>query len=235
MANPSPRDVLDVIVRNVFGYGRLDAPLWFIKFEEACDDEDDAADRLSALASFDGAQDVFEAHEKMRHPNPVNTSVWREMQVIVRTAGLRDVHVGRRDSDTCLIELLPLPHANKRAWYGKLYGALGYASREKYTDAVLMKRIERIRELVLKNRPKVVLIHHSFVDQSHVKALMGGDPTKKIKIGAKWLYIRCEGEIVWLACANLSGEARWTGQERANLRRAVRTSLARELKPHGAA
>src|SRR6266567_7864907 len=219
MTEQAPRQVLDSIISNVFGYGRLDAPLWFIGYEEHCDSEQDAKRRLPAMAAFSGACDVFEAHEKMGHPNPVNTSVWPEMQEIVRAAGLRDAHVGRRDSDVFLLELLPLPHANKSAWYADLYAALGFTNREKYVEGVLKGRVERVRALVQEHRPKVVLVHHSFKDKSPLHGLIGGEPVKKIKIGAKWLYIRRDGETVWLASANLSSAAFWTDAERANLRK----------------
>lgn len=232
MLQPAPRKVLDSIIQNVFGYGRLDAPLWFVGYEEHCDDERDAERRLSAMATLRGAHDVFEAHQWMGHPNPVNTSVWPEMQEIVRASGLRDVHVGRGDSDVFLVELLPLPHANKSAWYADLYAALGYATRDQYVAAVLKDRVARVRDLVRENQAKVVLVHHSFKDKSLLHALMGGKPTKQIKIGAKWLYIRRDGETVWLACANLSAAAFWTDSERINLRTAVRAVLARR-RPFG--
>ncbi len=157
MPKPATRETLDPIIEKVFGYGRVDAPLWFIGLEEACDDENDAAARLPILATFEGTQDVFEAHAKMGHPNPVNTSVWPQMQEIVLAARLREVHVGQRDSDTFLLELLPLPHANKKAWYAELYSALGYKTRDEYVEGILKDRVPLVRTFVKKHDPKVVL------------------------------------------------------------------------------
>ncbi len=124
------------------------------------------------------------------------------------------------------MELLPLPHANKKAWHAELYGALGYATRESYMDAVLKGRVERVRALTQDHGPNVVLVHHSFAEKSLLHALIGGAPAKEIKIGAKWLYIRQECETVWLACPNLGGAAFWSDAERANLRTAVAVALA---------
>jgi hypothetical protein len=234
VSQQASRTVLDAIIQNVFGYGRIDAPLWFIGYEEHCEDERDAERRLSAMATFTGAQDVFDAHERMGHPNPVNTSVWPEMQEIVRAAGLRDVHVGRRDSDVFLVELLPLPHANKDAWYADLYGALGYGGRDEYVKAVLPKRIQSLRALVADHRPKVVLLHHSFNKDSLLRDLIGGKPKKQVKLGKKWLHLRGEGETLWLACANLSDNARWSVGERVSLRAWVNGAINRPAVPGGA-
>lgn len=227
MTTRAPREVLDAIVQNLFGYGRLDAPLWFIGYEEHCDDERDAERRLPAMATFAGAQDVFEAHLRMGHPEPKNTNVWPEMQEIVRAAGLHDVPVGRRDSDVFLVELLPLPHASKGDWYVELYAALGHATKHDYVTAVLGSRVARVRGLVRERGPRVALVHHGFQDRSLLHALLGGKPTEDVKIGAKWLHVRREGETVWLACANLSAAAFWTSSERERLRAAVRAALAR--------
>jgi hypothetical protein len=240
MVKRAARELLDKIIDNVFGYGRLDAPLWFVGYEEHCDDEKDAERRLPAMATFSGAYDVLEAHELMRHPNPVNTSVWPEMREIARAAGLRDAQVGSAASDVFLVEPLPLPHANEDAWYGELYAELGYEGRAKYVADVLPKRLKKLRQLINKHAPKVVVVHHD-IPRKLLRELMGGEP-RRIKIGAdegkrrgKVLLVRREGDTVWLKCANLSGNARWTAAERKNLREAVRAALALERKPVQAA
>jgi hypothetical protein len=81
------RDLLTRISEAFFGYGDLQAPLWFVGYEEHCADEDDARRRLPHLASLRGAVDVFEAHRLWDTPNPENSSTWPEMQRIMAEAG----------------------------------------------------------------------------------------------------------------------------------------------------
>ncbi len=232
LRRPSPepgalpdRALLLRIANGFFGYGRLDAPLWLVGYEEPCEDERDAARRLPALATFEGAEDVLDAHRRMGHPDPSSRGTWPEMQRIAEAAGLGRGQVGGRTGNVFLAELLPFPHATAGSWYRELYGALGYRSRAEYVSAVLPRRVERLRAEVLRHRPAVVLVHHRLQDRTLAGRLMGGAPEAR-DLGRKTLLLRQDAATRWLACPSLGPAAFWSAPERAGLREAVRQALA---------
>jgi hypothetical protein len=122
------------------GYGRPDAPVWFIGLEEGLGNMSsaEAVNNLKVRASFEAVMDLRRAHNSRLwekgslidwDKNPPNTQVWQYMGKIMRACNQHmdccsnlkaakdyvKLRLGRSDSNvgqTFLTELSPIPAAN---------------------------------------------------------------------------------------------------------------------------
>jgi hypothetical protein len=222
----SSRVLLDRIAQGFFGYGDLEAPLWFVGYEEHCENVEDARRRLAVLATLTGAVDVFEAHRLWSMTDPRSTSTWPEMQAIVAEAGLGDAHVGTTGSRTFLTELLPFPHAGVHEYYDSLYGAFAL-NRRTYEKRLLRPRCDAVRQQVERRRPRVVLIHRRRQGEELLSWLAGPGSMETIRLGGRnAVDVARRRGTTWLRSPNLSGANPWGIDERRALRRLVAAELA---------
>ena len=72
-------------------------------------------------------------------------------------------HFGQTDSDTCLLELLPLPSPHVADWFYPQWvdlQTLDYlSSRQKYKEKLQNIRIERIKKLIEEYKPEYVIFY----------------------------------------------------------------------------
>jgi hypothetical protein len=152
------------------GYGRLNAPIWFLGVEEAGGSEDNIRTRLN----FEPVLDLAAANRrlgftKLDGERPVIQRTWRGMCCIMLrlsghatdTEGIRRYQadrLGRSSGDTLLLELMPLPMRADDDWgYETLIPR--YASREAYYAAVKPQRIDAIKNLIAQYLPRVVVAY----------------------------------------------------------------------------
>jgi hypothetical protein len=117
------------------GYGRTSAPVWFIGLEEGLGEANDeeAITNLEARGQFARVMDLVDAHHNLREnrekihietKKSFSTQVWPYMAKIMRArAGAADwedieaakayvrEHLGRRNGETFLTELSPIPRS----------------------------------------------------------------------------------------------------------------------------
>jgi hypothetical protein len=172
----------DAIKRVVgfLGYGRASAPVWFIGLEEGLGDakDDEAIINLKARTQFERTMDLAVAHRALREGGePIEietkdtfTQVWVWMAKIMRSrAGNVDwqdteaaktyirQHLGRRNGETFLTEVSPIPSRKQRdkwllEWFQKKLPDL---------DQMLKKRRESLYDLFRRHNPSLVVCYGS--------------------------------------------------------------------------
>lgn len=189
-------DLLRRYITEFFGYGDLSSPLWFIGMEEAGGASRNEIDcRLKAWSDLGASKtvDLFDFHELIGVTECFETSIKPKLQptwskliryllayenASVDRETVRNCQVsrfGRIGSNTCLLELLPLPSPQVGVWHYKEYYDLPVLrSREVYTDKISKIRIKSLRELIELYRPKRVV----FYGKTYLKFwadVIGGD------------------------------------------------------------
>lgn len=175
-------DELSAYIGGFFGYGNLDAPVWFVGMEEGGGTSaDEIGRRLAAwrrggrstlddLAGFHrafGAGHLFDKDARVQR-------TWKEL---IRVALMIDgcaadnasicAHqineFGRRDGAVALLELLPLPKPSIRVWPYAQWTcprALPYLQTPNlYKRHVLQNRIDAIRRLTDRHRPRAIVFY----------------------------------------------------------------------------
>lgn len=169
-----------------YGYGNLKAPYWFIGMEEGCGPDWDK-DVIPRFEHWDNRgrkiiEDVRDYHFALgirdfwEAPAGKNVKVqrtWRRLLEIVLCAqgqepseeNIRKFQANdfaRSDSNTCLIELFPLPSPSIKVFeFSRLRNQEHnyFASRSKYRQHMLPSRILKIQELVQKHKPRHVILY----------------------------------------------------------------------------
>ena len=152
------------------GYGRLDAPVWFIGTEEAGGGEDN----LRARLNFRQIEDNYEAHKKLgilkhHEGKKVIQRTWRGMCYIMLCLEGKEPDreairhyqanlLGRYHGKTLLTELLPVPKPKTGDWgYEELIPQ--FSSREEYKRKIKPFRIKMFKDLLKKHNPKTVICY----------------------------------------------------------------------------
>ena len=162
---------------NFQGYGNLQAPLWFIGFEESLGKRPGNAEwspewELKIRATWPKVIDVRNAHEQLKAPywNRRNYSqVWKVMAQLARgilqqapdwmntDLGHQYVinNLGREHGETFLGETLPLPASSMSHWpYTELF-----SNRDEYVHVIWPKKKLMWAHLVMQHEPKIVICY----------------------------------------------------------------------------
>jgi hypothetical protein len=164
-------------MRGFYGYGNRAAKYWFIGLEEGGGKSiDELGLRLEAWTELGRPQlaDLKEFHNRARIATwmgnrPPLQSTWKQLIRIVLSAEGLDTNpeavrayqrdfLGRRHSDTAIIELMPLASKSIVTWP---YAAVGEAisDRATYSAMILPDRISGIRDLIDRYRPQIVVFY----------------------------------------------------------------------------
>ncbi len=164
------RDGKERLLRFI-GYGRLDAPIWFLGMEEGGGGEE----RLSIQSKFNQIEDLRDAHRKLdirewhegrRKLQPQ----WNKMsEFMLRVEGhsgptreerraYQAEHLGRSHGNSLLLELLPLPKPNVKSWDYSL-SFPEYVDVAAYRNAIVPQRIALISILVAKHKPRIIVAY----------------------------------------------------------------------------
>ena len=149
------------------GYGRIDAPIWFMGMEEGGDGSVGHLRRRATL--FDEKEDLGLAHERMGFNTYSKTDTWWLMSYIARfangepdwmdtgkTKAYRNDRLGRFGGDTLLTDLLPIPCPERNADWPH---SSRYPDKGSYEEDVLPGRIGMLREMMREGRPRVVFCY----------------------------------------------------------------------------
>lgn len=173
-----------------FGYGNPKAKVWFVGIEEAggcC--EQVVSDRLSLWTErFDGKSiiDGYEFHRSLHDctgtslgrlftdPVPVQKTWDRLIRLQLALQGhtsisrddvqsFRKTEWARSTSESCLIELFPLPSPSLKKWrYGKWTTSLeAFQSRRAYQNHLGAKRTSAIKRMISEYSPRLVIFYGS--------------------------------------------------------------------------
>lgn len=167
-------------INGFFGYGDLEADIWFIGMEEGGGDSiENIEQRLSTWVDMGNpvVADMFEYHKHLglleffSGEEPKLQTTWKMLaRYILSFEGsdlttdmvrqLQSKRLGRAKSNTCLLELLPLPSPSTNHWHYSSFSDLPeLQSREAYKEAVMPKRIVQLNELISKYQPKKVVFY----------------------------------------------------------------------------
>ena len=170
-------------LRSFIGYGRLDAPIWFLGMEEGTGGNETAIEGnlRVRLRWTERVMDMADAHDQHNLNWPYFDpdrrlkvpTVWLFMARIARALGQEqaaDWHsdreaarayvrerLGRRDGETLLAELLPLPRPRASFW-AAVYQDV-FATAREYEQAVLPGRIDLLAGLVKAHTPRILICY----------------------------------------------------------------------------
>ncbi len=169
--------LLQHFMATFYGSGNFRGDYWFIGMEEGGgNDLSQVTKRLNAWAELGGTElvDIHEFHLKIDYPqyfrDPVKLQrTWmQQARIVLASKGLpyssadvrtyqRDI-IGRKNSETCLLELLPLPSPSLNVWNYSLWSDLLFLKNRKiYRDYCVPWRIEHIRSRIKDHKPKFVV------------------------------------------------------------------------------
>ena len=187
--------MIEAYCKQFFGYGRWDAPVWFVGLEEA---GAGTPEELQArLAAWDqrGRRELEDAPEfypacrqpQWHGPNATLQPTWRQLIRILLLARGEPVAedalleyqkrtLGAFSGNVCLTELSPLPTRNQTHWpYAAHQGLPDWAeTRAQFTDAFAAHRAATLREKIALHHPRAVVFYFWKPRQS-AEAVAGGD------------------------------------------------------------
>ena len=172
---------LGAFIKGFFGYGDLNAQIWFIGMEEGGGNTfDEIVKRLSiwthsgspkTVALYDFHRKLGLSHYFESSTSPKLQPTWNKLiryqlsyeGASVTTESVRAFQVnrlGRFQSKTCLLELLPLPSPSINTWVYKDFSNLPeIKSRTEYRNRITPIRIRAIRKLIDAQKPKRVIFY----------------------------------------------------------------------------
>ena len=167
---------LDDFMSRFCGYGTWTAPAWFVGMEEGGGQALDEIERR--LAAWDGSDELADLHEyqagigglRWFSDRPKIRSTWGKLiRVLLAFRGARTDkdsvrqyqrdQLGRRNADTALIELLPLPSPSTAKWIYSSLNIPAIATRERYYSELLPRRIAAIHTRIATHRPAFVVFY----------------------------------------------------------------------------
>lgn len=186
MTNNKFDDVLlNEFINNFYGYGNYKGEFWFIGKEEAIRKAkndgvkfNDIKNRIEIWEKMGKKEleDVCKYSERRgitdRFEGKIKLSkTWCGlMKIILKPIGAKynidDIKKyqkdewGRRESNNCLIELMPLPKKSTKDWFYNKYSDITYLRDKKvYWDEISPQRIEHIKKRLNQHNPKVVVFY----------------------------------------------------------------------------
>ena len=188
--------MIEAYCKQFFGYGRWDAPVWFVGLEEA---GAGTPEELQArLAAWDqrGRRELEDApafyptcgQHQWHGPNAILQRTWRQLIRILLLARGEPVAeealleyqkhtLGASSGHVCLTELFPLPAPSHRQWpyadHENLPGRI--RNREQFMQTVLPGRAATLREKIALHHPRAVVFYF-WKPRSFAEAVAGGEP-----------------------------------------------------------
>ncbi|OYE05267.1 hypothetical protein [Nostoc sp. 'Peltigera membranacea cyanobiont' 232] len=175
-------EFLEERVDTFYGYGNYKGNYWFIGMEEAGGDFQNIEKRINIWSNRGRCEidDVAEYHEAIGYgasfqpgaKAKLDVPVWRSIiRIVLSAKGTENIHIkdvreyqtnelGRKDKETCLLELLPLPSQSLKHWIYGEYSKLTFLSnRDTYENYCLEKRINHISQRIKEHQPKTVVFY----------------------------------------------------------------------------
>ncbi|MBE9198222.1 MULTISPECIES: hypothetical protein [unclassified Nodularia (in: cyanobacteria)] len=167
-------ELLEKLIETFYGYGNFQGKYWFIGMEESGGDFENIQKRINIWSDRGkkDIEDVAEYHIAMGAWDARLQPTWNKLiRIVLSAAGKENINtedvlkyqmeeLGRKDKDTCLLELLPLPSPSLKHWIYKDHSRLSYLTdRNQYEKHCLETRINTISEKIKKHQPKAVVFY----------------------------------------------------------------------------
>jgi len=173
--------LLEEYIERFFGYGNLSGPIWYVGMEEG--GEANVENISSILERWvdngkTNVHDIAPAKSAPTNPwfnqgSPPIQPTWGKLIRSALHAIGEEVsnesirryqanRLARDDSETCLIELMPLPSKSIETWTYDEISDLSYLkSRKIYMDQIAPARKIALARLIKTHRPKIVVFYSS--------------------------------------------------------------------------
>lgn len=171
--------LLNEFIQNFYGYGDYNGQFWFIGMEEGGGNSFSEVNRRLNVWSIRGKhalEDLAQYHAEIGltqwfNDQPKLQPTWNKLiRILLSSNGqvpttmqvreYQKILLGRRNADTCLLELLPLPSPSTKLWLYTQHSQLPYLnSRKIYTQYCLQTRIKYLQDKITQYKPKVVVFY----------------------------------------------------------------------------
>lgn len=176
MKFPTEKEI-DEFASGFFGYGDLEAPLWFIGMEEGGGNSAvEVTNRIHAWQKrgrmpLEDVADYHDAFMEDGYRSITKQNTWSALSRIQlayasgsTSAGAVRHHwqnqLGRRGSATCILELNPLPSPSITTWkYPEFTDAHFLENRIAYNARYRANRIASIKDMLLEASPQAVVFY----------------------------------------------------------------------------
>lgn len=175
-------ELLQKRIETFYGYGNYEGKYWFVGMEEAGGENFDNINlrintweergKNEEKRGKNEIDDVAEYHEDMGCWDGKIQNTWKGLIRISLSANGQDnidaedvrkyqlEELGRKDKETCLLELLPLPSPSIDDWIYAKHSQLPFLSdRETYKNYCIEKRINHISQKIKEYKPKAVVFY----------------------------------------------------------------------------
>jgi hypothetical protein len=162
-----------------YGYGAYRGRWWLVGMEEGGGTEESEIQTRLALWKARGQKELedvamFEGSAELGKwftPRPPLQPTWRKLIRLILSAEGRSTdpeaireyqgaHLGRTNSDNCLLELLPLPSSSTQRWiYAEHSRLADVRDRRTYLERVAPTRVANIRQRIREYRPRGVIFY----------------------------------------------------------------------------
>jgi len=178
-------ELITKFMNNFLGYGDLESDVWFIGMEEGGGNNIiDIEKRLSAWTKLNEEKTIdlarfhrlIDEGHRFDGDTPKLQQTWAKLiraqisfekdptdSFAIETSSVREFQssrLGRTNSKTCLLELLPLPSPSTNIWHYSSFSQLSLLqSRAEYTEKMVPKRIEMLRNEIRDHSPSHVVFY----------------------------------------------------------------------------
>jgi hypothetical protein len=187
--------MIEAYCKRFFGYGRWDAPVWFVGLEEAgAGTPEELQARLLAWdrrgrRELEDAPTFYTAcgQHQWHGPNARLQRTWRQLRRMLLLARGEPVEelalleyqkrsFGASSGDVCLAELSPLPARSQNHWpYAEHENLPEWIyTREQFEQTIATGRIATLREKIAKYRPLAVVFYF-WKRRPSAEAVAGGE------------------------------------------------------------
>jgi len=170
-------EFLQHFMSTFYGSGNYLGDYWFVGLEEGGgNDLVQVSNRLDAWKELGETElvDIYQFHTKINYPeyftDPVKLQrTWMQQARIILSAKgqasdtesvkeyQRDT-IGRKNSETCLLELLPLPSPSISIWHYDDWTSLKFLKNRKiYRDYCIPWRVKHLQSRIYSYKPKIVV------------------------------------------------------------------------------
>ena len=179
------KDLVTSRIRNFWGYGSLDAPVWFVGMEEGLSRDVTDVNDERLLARFTATADrqtvdlrrgmeAVPDHIKWFRPCAPLQSTWKYLIAlylhlkhgsIPAPEAIRDFQscalADSKLKETAAIELMSLPSnkARQSTWLYNRLGVPGLSTRAEYLEKYVPERVSRLSALIIQHKPKLVVFY----------------------------------------------------------------------------
>ncbi len=175
-------DLIKRRLKTFWGYGSLDAPVWFVGMEEGLGKNRSAADLEARFLAADGKATVDMRRDMAQVPDhirffregaPVQASWKFPIALYLYLKNKKEptkqeiqnyqaFELGNSElKNDVALELMPLPshRANEYTWLYANYGISGLGSRKEYLNTYKPRRIKELNHLIKIHSPRLVIFY----------------------------------------------------------------------------